>query len=153
MGAEARLSELGITLPEPPTAVAAYVPTVVHGGLVFVSGQVPLRDGGLPRIGLVGADLTQEEGAQEARWCAVNCLAQMRAAAGSLDRIERILKVTVFVASAPGFGGQPIVANGASELFVEVFGDAGRHARAAVGCAALPLNVPVEVELIAALAP
>jgi len=153
VGAEARLSELGITLPEPPTAVAAYVPTVVHGGLVFVSGQVPLRDGGLPRIGLVGADLTQEEGAQEARWCAVNCLAQMRAAAGSLDRIERILKVTVFVASAPGFGGQPIVANGASELFVEVFGDAGRHARAAVGCAALPLNVPVEVELIAALAP
>lgn len=152
MGAEARLAELGITLPEPPQAVAAYVPTVVHDGLVFVSGQVPLRDGGLPRTGLVGRDVTLDEGVEEARWCAINCLAQLRAAVGSLDRIERILKVTAFVASTPEFGMQPLVANGASELLVEVFGDAGRHARAAVGVASLPLNVPVEIELIAAVA-
>ena len=151
MSAEARLRELGITLPEPPAAVASYVPAVRHGGFVFVSGQVPLRDGTLPRLGLVGRDLTEEEAAEEARYCAINCLAQVRAAAGSLDEVERIVKLTVFVASTPEFGGQPVVANGASDLMIEVFGESGRHARAAVGCVSLPLGVPVEVELIAAL--
>jgi enamine deaminase RidA (YjgF/YER057c/UK114 family) len=99
----------------------------------------------------VGHDLTVEEGAEEARWCAINCLAQLRAAAGTLDAVARVVKLTVFVASAPGFGRQPVVANGASDLIVEVFGDAGRHARSAVGCSDLPLGVPVEVELIAEL--
>lgn len=146
-----RLAELGITLPEPPAAVAAYIPAVVHGGLVWVSGQVPFRDGGLPRVGLVGRDISVEDAAEEARYCAINALSQLKAAAGSLDRIDRILKLTVFVASSPGFHAQPLVANGASELLQAVFGDAGRHARSAVGVAELPLGSPVEVELVAAL--
>jgi enamine deaminase RidA (YjgF/YER057c/UK114 family) len=146
-----RLAELGITLPEPPSAVAAYVPAVVHRGLVWVSGQVPIRDGALPRTGLVGRDISVEEAAEEARFCAINALAQLRAAAGGLDRIERILKLTVFVASSEGFHAQPLVGNGASELFEQVFGEAGRHARSAVGVAELPLGAPVEVDLVAAL--
>jgi enamine deaminase RidA (YjgF/YER057c/UK114 family) len=146
-----RLSELGITLPEPPAPVAAYVPAVAHEGLVWVSGQVPFRDGGLPRVGLVGRDISVEDAAEEARYCAINALAQLQAAAGSLDRIERIVKVTVFVASSAGFHAQPLVANGASELLQAVFGDEGRHARSAVGVAELPLGAPVEVELVAAL--
>jgi enamine deaminase RidA (YjgF/YER057c/UK114 family) len=148
---EERLAQLGLTLPEPPTAVAAYIPAVVHGGMVWVSGQLPVRDGGLPRLGLVGRDISVEDAAIEARYCALNALAHLRAAAGSLDRIERIVKVTVFVASSEGFHAQPLVANGASELFAEVFGDPGRHARSAVGVAELPLGAPVEVELVAAL--
>ena len=152
MSAEARLAELGITLPEPAAAVASYVPFAVHASLVFVSGQVPIREEGLPRLGLVGDALTEEEGVEEARFCGLNVLAQLRAAAGSLDRIARMVKLTVYVASAPGFHGQPTVANGASDLMIDVFGDAGRHARAAVGCNELPLGVPVEVEAIAALA-
>jgi len=152
MSAEARLAELGIELPSAPPAVAAYVPTVVVDGFVYVSGQVPFRAGGeLPRIGLVGAEVSQEEAVEEARVCALNVLAQLRQAAGSLDAIARIVKLTVFVGSAPGFRAQPLVANGASELFVEVFGDAGRHARSAVGVAELPLGVPVEVDAIARL--
>lgn len=151
MSAEARLAELGLTLPDPPGAVASYVPTVRTGDLLFVSGQVPLRDGQLPRLGLVGADVSEEDAIEEARWCGVNCLAHLRAALGSLDAVERIVKLTVFVASAPGYAGQPVVANGASDLMIEVFGEAGRHARAAVGCAMLPLNVPVEVDMIAAV--
>lgn len=146
-----RLAELGIMLPDPPTAVAAYVPAVVHRGLVWVSGQVPIRDGALPRTGLVGRDISVEEAAEEARYCAINALAQLRAAAGGLDRIERILKLTVFVASSEGFHAQPLVGNGASELFEQVFGEAGRHARSAVGVAELPLGAPVEVDLVAAL--
>ena len=146
-----RLAELGIDLPEPPAAVAAYVPAVVHRGLVWVSGQVPFRDGALPRTGLVGRDISVEEAAEEARYCAINALAQLRAAAGGLERIERIVKLTVFVASSEGFHAQPLVGNGASELFVQVFGEAGRHARSAVGVAELPLGAPVEVELVAAL--
>ncbi len=151
MSAEARLAELGITLPEPPKAVASYVPFVVHDGIVFVSGQVPISEGGVPRLGVVGADLTEEEAVEEARVCGLNVLAQLREAAGSLDRIARILKLTIYVASAPGFHAQPTVANGASDLMADVFGEAGRHARAAVGCNELPLGVPVEVEAIAAL--
>jgi enamine deaminase RidA (YjgF/YER057c/UK114 family) len=148
---EERLAELGLTLPEPPVAVAAYVPAVVHAGLIWVSGQVPIRDGGLPRLGLVGRDIAVEEAAEEARYCALNALAQLKAAAGSLERIERIVKLTVFVASSAGFHAQPLVANGASELFQAVFGEPGRHARSAVGVAELPLGAPVEVEVIAAL--
>ena len=149
--AEERLAELGLTLPEPPIALAAYVPAVVHGGLIWVSGQVPFRDGTLPRMGLVGRDISVEEAAEEARWCAINVLAQLKAAAGSLERIERMVKVTVFVASSPGFHAQPLVANGASELFQAVLGEAGRHARSAVGVAELPIGAPVEVEAVAAL--
>jgi len=146
-----RLASLGIELPEPPAAVAAYVPAVVHRGLVWVSGQVPLREGGLPRRGLVGRDISVDDAAEEARYCAINALAHLRAAAGGLDRIERILKVTVFVASSEGFHAQPLVGNGASELFEQVFGEAGRHARSAVGVAELPLGAPVEVDLVAAI--
>ena len=148
---EDRLAELGLTLPDAPPAVAAYVPAVVHGGLVWVSGQVPIRDGGLPRLGLVGRDISVDEATEEARYCALNALAQIKAAAGSLERVEKILKVTVFVASSDDFHAQPLVANGASELFQQVFGEAGRHARSAVGVAELPLGVPVEVDLVAAL--
>ena len=149
---EERLAELGITLPEPVPPVAAYIPFVVHAGLVWVSGQVPIREGGLPRTGLVGRDISVEDAAEEARFCAINALSQLRAAAGSLDRIERIIKLTVFVASSEGFHAQPLVGNGASELLQEIFGEAGRHARSAVGVAELPLGAPVEVELVAALA-
>lgn len=145
------LASLGIELPEPPTAVASYVPAVVHGGLVWVSGQVPLRAEGLPRLGLVGRDISVEHAVEEARYCAINAIAQLKKAAGSLDRIARILKVTVFVASSEGFHAQPQVGNGASELLEQVFGEAGRHARSAVGVAQLPLGVPVEVDLVAAL--
>jgi len=148
---EDRLAALGITLPEPLAALAAYVPAVVHRGMVWISGQVPIRDGGLPRVGLVGRDISVEDAAEEARYCAINALAQLRAAAGSLNAVERILKLTVFVASSEGFHAQPLVANGASELFQSVFGDEGRHARSAVGVAELPLGAPVEVEVIAAL--
>ena len=148
---EENLAELGLTLPAPPTAFAAYVPAVVHAGLIWVSGQVSIRDGGLPRLGLVGRDISVEDAAEEARFCALNALAQLKAAAGSLEQIERIVKLTVFVASSPGFHAQPLVANGASELFQAVFGEQGRHARSAVGVAELPLGAPVEVEVIAAL--
>lgn len=148
MSYEDRLAELGIELPDPPAAVAAYVPTVLSGSTLYVSGQVPFRDGGLGKLGKVGAEVTQEEAIEEARICAVNALAQIRAALGSLNRVQRILKLGVFVASDPTFSAQPLVANGASELFVEVFGEAGRHARSAVGVAVLPLDVPVEVDVI-----
>jgi enamine deaminase RidA (YjgF/YER057c/UK114 family) len=153
MGAEARLAELGITLPDALPPFAAYVPAVRAGDLLFLSGQVPFRDGSLPRTGHVGDEVTPEHGAEEARFCVINLLAQVRAAAGSLDRVSRIVKLTVFVSSAPGFIGQPQVGNGASELLVEVFGEAGRHARSAVGVNELPLNAPVEVEAIVELVP
>jgi enamine deaminase RidA (YjgF/YER057c/UK114 family) len=148
---EERLASLGVTLPEPPAALAAYVPYVVHNGLIWVSGQIPYRDGALPRRGQVGRDISVEDAAEEARYCAINALSQLRAAAGSLDNIERIVKLTVFVASSEGFHAQPLVGNGASELLQEIFGENGRHARSAVGVAELPLGAPVEVEVIAAL--
>ena len=151
MRAEERLRELGIELPEPPEPVASYIPWVIAGGLIFVSGQIPSRNGGLPRTGRVGAELTVEEGAEEARFCALNVLAQLRGAAGTLDMIGRIVRLGVFVASAPGFTHQPAVANGASDLMKDVFGDAGTHARAAVGVSELPLGAPVEVDAIATL--
>jgi Putative translation initiation inhibitor, yjgF family len=141
-----RLAELGITLPEVAAPVAAYVPAVRTGDLVYTAGQLPFVDGTLPRTGKVGADLTVAEAAPLARQCALNALA---AAAGlvGLDRITRVVKVVGFVASAEGFTQQSAVINGASELFVEIFGDAGRHARSAVGVAELPLGTPVEVEI------
>ena len=143
------MRELGIELPEPPEPVAAYIPWVVSGSLIFVSGQLPSREGGLPRTGHVGAELSVEEGAEEARFCAINLLAQLRAAAGTLDLIGRIVRLGVFVASTPGFTHQPAVANGASELMKDVFGEAGKHARTAVGVSELPLSAPVEIDAIA----
>lgn len=148
-GPAARLAELGLTLPEVPAPVAAYVPATRTGDLVFTSGQLPFVDGKLPRTGKVGAEVGVDEARELARTCALNALAAAASAASGLERIARIVKVVGFVASAPGFTGQPQVVNGASELLGEVLGDAGRHARSAVGVAVLPLDAPVEVELIA----
>lgn len=147
--AEKKLRELGVELPEVPKPVAAYVPAVRSGRFVYVSGQLPLKDGRLTATGKVGADVSPEEAKEAARVAAINALAALRSVAGSLDAVVRIVKVTGYVASAPGFTGQPGVVNGASELLKEVFDEAGAHARAAVGVAELPLGAPVEVELIA----
>jgi enamine deaminase RidA (YjgF/YER057c/UK114 family) len=147
--AEERLGELGIDLPPAAAPVASYVPVVVAAGLAFVAGQVPLEDGKPMATGRLGQELTLDEGAFWARRCALQALAALRAELGSLDRIRRVAKVTVWVASADAFTDQPKVANGASDLLVEVFGEAGKHARAAVAAPVLPLNAPVEVELIA----
>ena len=144
-----RLAELGLTLPPVVAPVAAYVPAVRTGGFVYTSGQLPMVDGKLSAVGKVGAEVSGTDAAELARTCALNALAAAASAAGGLDAIARIVKVTGFVASAPGFSGQPQVVNGASELLLEVFGEDGRHARSAVGVAELPLNAPVEVELIA----
>ena len=144
-----RLAELGLTLPPVVAPVAAYVPAVRTGAFVYTSGQLPMVDGKLPATGKVGAEVSGTDAADLARTCALNALAAAASAAGGLDAIARIVKVTGFVASAPGFSGQPQVVNGASELLIEVFGEDGRHARSAVGVAELPLNAPVEVELIA----
>ncbi|MDT4935219.1 MAG: hypothetical protein QOK11_3111 [Pseudonocardiales bacterium] len=146
-GALARLAELGITLPDVVPPVAAYVPAVRSGSLVYTSGQLPMVDGALPATGKVGGAVTPEQARPLARACALNALAAIHALVG-LDSVVRVVKVVGFVASAPGFTGQPAVVNGASELLGEVFGEAGRHARSAVGVAALPLDAPVEVELI-----
>jgi enamine deaminase RidA (YjgF/YER057c/UK114 family) len=145
---EARLEELGIALPAPVAPVAAYLPCVRTGDLVYVSGQVPLVEGSPTATGRLGAGVGLDGGVAAARQCAVNVLAALKAELGELSRVRRVVKVTGFVASEPDFTDQPKVVNGASELFAEVFGDAGRHARAAVGVAALPLGVPVEVEAI-----
>lgn len=149
--AYARLAELGLTLPEMVPPLAAYVPAVQTGNYVYVSGQVPLVDGKVPYPGKVGAEVTVEQGVESARYCALNALAAIDALVG-LGRIVKIVKLTGFVASAEGFTGQPAVVNGASELFGDVFGEQGRHARSAVGVAELPLGVPVEVEVIAEIA-
>lgn len=152
MTAAERLAELGLTLPPVTPPVAAYVPAVKTGNYVYVSGQVPVVEGKLQGTGKLGDSVTIEEGAALARICALNGLAAAADAAGGLDAIVRIVKVTCFVASAPSFTGQPQVANGASEFFLQVFGEAGKHARSAVGMAVLPLDSPVEVELIAEVA-
>jgi enamine deaminase RidA (YjgF/YER057c/UK114 family) len=148
-GPLARLAALGLTLPEVTPPLAAYVPAVVSGGYVYTSGQLPMADGKLLATGKVGAEVGVEDASALARTCALNALAAAAAAAGGLAAIRRIVKVTGFVASAPDFTGQARVMNGASELLQEVFGEAGRHARSAVGMAVLPLDAPVEVELIA----
>jgi len=145
----ARLQELGLTLPQPPQAVASYVPARQAGRLLLVSGQLPFRDGELLARGRVPEQVSLEEAQACARQCALNGLAVASAALeGDLDRIEHVARVGCFVASTPEFFDQPKVANGASDLLVEVFGDAGRHARAAVGSVALPLGAPVEVEFL-----
>jgi len=145
---DSRLAELGIDLPAAPSPVASYVAVAVSGSLAFVSGQVPTSGGALMWTGRLGEDLDVRAGAQAARRCALQALSALRDALGSLDRISRVVKVTVWVASADGFTEQPQVANGASDLLVDVFGQAGKHARAAVAAPVLPLGSPVEVELI-----
>ncbi|HET6698921.1 MAG TPA: RidA family protein [Nocardioidaceae bacterium] len=145
---EERLAELGLSVPDVAKPVAAYVPALRTGNYVFTSGQLPMREGQLVTTGKVGGEVTPEEATECARVCALNALAAVRAEIGELSAIKRIVKVVAFVASTPDFTGQPGVANGASELFGEVFGDAGQHARSAVGVPVLPLDAPVEVELL-----
>jgi enamine deaminase RidA (YjgF/YER057c/UK114 family) len=148
MSVTSRLAELGIAIPEVVPPVAAYVPAVVTGRYVYTSGQLPMRDGAMIAEGLVGTDVDPEVAQECARQCAINALAAAQSVIGSLDRVTRVVKVVGFVASAPGFTGQPAVVNGASEVLLDIFGDAGRHARSAVGVAALPINAPVEVEMV-----
>jgi enamine deaminase RidA (YjgF/YER057c/UK114 family) len=144
-----RLAELNISLPPVTAPVGSYVPGLRTGNRVLVSGQLPLVAGKLTAAGKVGGDISLEDAAKAARQCGLNALAIAAQVAGGIDRIARIIRLGVFVNSAPGFTAQPKVANGASDLMVEIFGDAGRHVRAAVGCNELPLNAAVEVELIA----
>ncbi len=145
---EERLAALGLEVPEVAKPVAAYVPAVRSGQHVFTSGQLPMRSGELIATGKVGGEVTQEVAVECARQCALNALAAVRAEVGDLSDVRRVVKVVAFVASTPDFTGQPQVANGVSELLGEVFGDAGVHARSAVGVPVLPLDAPVEVELV-----
>lgn len=147
MNIDARLTELGIILPQPAAPVAAYVPAVEAGGLLHLSGQIAFVDGVL-MTGRLGEDRDLDYGVRAARACGLNLVAQMKAALGSLDRVERIVKLGAFISSAPSFTDQPKVANGASELMVEIFGDAGKHARSAVGVPVLPLGSVVEIDAI-----
>jgi enamine deaminase RidA (YjgF/YER057c/UK114 family) len=151
-GVDAVLARLGIVLPAAAAPVAAYVPTVEANGLLYVSGQLPFQNGTV-MVGQLGDDVTLETGQAAARACGLMILAQIKAALGTLDRVERVVKLNVFVSSAARFNDHPKVANGASELMVDVFGEAGRHARAAVGVAALPLGAAVEVDAIVAVKP
>ncbi len=145
---EERLQELGLSVPEVAKPVAAYIPALRSGNHVFTSGQLPMRDGSLMLTGKVGGEVTEEQAVECARQCALNALAAVRAEVGELASVKRVVKVVVFVASTPDFTGQPIVANGVSELLGEVFGESGRHARSAVGVPVLPLDSPVEVEMV-----
>ena len=147
MNASVRLGQLGVTLPRVVASLASYIPAVRTGNLVYTAGQLPMEAGKLARTGKVGAAITPEEGKAMARTCALNALAAVDSLVG-IDAVTRVVKVVGFVASAPGFHGQPSVVNGASDLLAEVFGDKGAHARSAVGVAELPLDAPVEVELI-----
>jgi enamine deaminase RidA (YjgF/YER057c/UK114 family) len=149
---EERLAELGHSVPTVVPPVAAYIPAVRSGSLVFTAGQVPMRDGELVATGKVGGDVSVEQGIECAQQCALNALAAVKSEVGDLANVRRVVKAVVFVASTPDFTGQPGVANGASELLGAVFGDAGVHARSAVGVAALPLDSPVEVELVVEVA-
>jgi enamine deaminase RidA (YjgF/YER057c/UK114 family) len=150
---EDRLKELGIELPPAPQALASYVPVSVSGGFAFVAGQVPMAEGKPLVTGKLGDALDVAAGADAARRCALQALAALRSELGSLDRVRRIVRLGVFVASGPGFTDQPKVANGASDLLAEIFGESGRHARIAVGVSELPLGAPVEVEVLAEIAP
>jgi len=145
---EARLAALGLELPEVATPAGAYVPAVISGNLVFTAGQIPLVDGKLMAEGRLGAEITAEAGKEIAQRCALNAIAAVKSVLGDLGRVKKVVKVVGFVASTPEFTAQPGVVNGASELLQAAFGDAGVHARSAVGVAVLPLNSPVEVELI-----
>lgn len=151
MNIENKLLQMGLTLPQAPRPVAAYVPAVVFGNLAYTSGQLPFVDGQLPRTGLLGQDLSVEEGQEMARIALLNCLAALKQELGHLGRIARVLKLTGYVQCVAGFTAQPQVINGASELLQELFGPSGRHARAAVGVNALPLNAPVEVDVVVGL--
>lgn len=148
MSANQRISDLGITLPQVATPAGAYVPAVVSGNLVFTAGQIPLVDGKLVATGKVGKDLSAEQAKEIARICALNAVAAVKSVIGDLDRVKKIVKVVGFVSSTPDFTAQPSVVNGASELLEQIFGDKGIHARSAVGVAVLPLDAPVEVELV-----
>lgn len=148
---EENLIALGVVLPAPPASAGSYIPVVITGGLAFVSGQIPIQDGQLKYKGKVGKDLSIEAGQLAAKLCAINGLAQLKHALGSLDRISRFVKVTGYVNCEPSFADQPKVVNGASDFLVQVFGDSGKHARAAVGVSSLPLDSAVEVEFIAEL--
>lgn len=149
---EDRLAELGLTVPEVVPPVAAYVPAVRDGRRIHTSGQLPMRDGSLVATGKVGAEVTAEQAQDAAQLCALNAIAAVKSVVGDLDQVARVVKVVGFVASDPSFTGQPGVINGASELLQKAFGDAGIHARSAVGVAVLPLDAPVEVEITVALA-
>ncbi|HUJ75407.1 MAG TPA: RidA family protein, partial [bacterium] len=148
MSISARLQELGIAIPPAPAPAANYVPYVVEGRLVFIAGQGPFAaDGTLQYLGKVGQQRTEQEGYASARLCALNCLAQLQAAAGSLERVKRIVRVGGFVNCGPDFGRQPQVVNGASDLLVQIFGERGRHARTAVGTCSLPMDTTTEIEM------
>ncbi len=149
---EDRLAELGLAVPEVAKPVASYVPAVRTGSYVYTSGQLPMRDGELMYVGKVGAEVTPDEARDCAQQCALNALAAVRAEIGELAKVTRVVKAVVFVASTPTFTGQPQVANGASELFGKVFGAAGQHARSAVAAPVLPLDAPVELELVVEVA-
>ena len=150
---EQKLKELGLELPQVTAPVGSYIPATQWGNLVFTSGQLPVRQGQLAYTGKLGGEVSIEEGYEAARTCALNALAAIKDVVGSLDRVEKVVKVVGFVASAEGFTSQPQVVNGASDLLKEVFGEAGVHARSAVGMAELPLGAPVEVELVVAIKP
>ncbi len=149
---EDRLRDLGYELPPVPNAAGSYVPTTRTGALIFTAGQLPFKEGQLSYTGKVGREVSTEEAQEAARLCALNALAAVKAEAGSLENVSRVVKVTGYVASAAGFNGQPGVMNGASDFIGEVFGERGLHARSAVGVAELPLDAPVEIELIVELA-
>lgn len=148
---EARLESMGLKLPPVPKPVTAYLPAVAAGKYIYTSGQLPIVEGKLANKGKIGGELTESQGYAAAKICALNCLSAIRYIAGSLDDIESIVKVTGFVNSAPGFVNQPGIINGASELLYEIFGEAGKHARSAVGVSELPLGAAVEVEMVVKL--
>jgi enamine deaminase RidA (YjgF/YER057c/UK114 family) len=150
---EERLAELGLAVPQVAAPVAAYVPAVVSGDLVFTSGQLPMKEGQLLHTGKVGGAVSPEQASECAQQCALNAIAAVKSVVGDLDRVVQVVKVVAFIASTTDFTGQPQVANGASELFGRVFGDAGVHARSAVGVPVLPLDAPVEVEVVVRVAP
>ena len=144
---EEKLKQMGITIPEAVKPLAAYIPAIQVGNLVMTSGQVPISAGEVKYQGKVGRELSEEEGKEAAKLCALNCLSAIKSVIGSLDKIKRIVKLTVFVSSAEGFNAQPKVANGASEYIVKIFGDSGKHIRSTVGVSELPLNSAVEIEM------
>ena len=152
MKVEENLRLMGLTLPEAPKPVASYVPFVRTGNLIYTSGQICLENGELKYKGKAGREFTVEQAAEAARLCCLNCLAVIKSAVGDLDKVKRVVKVVGFVNSAPGFNAQPKVVNGASDLLVTIFGEAGKHARSAVGCSDLPMDTAVEVEMVVEIA-